>query len=52
MSKLSTLREVGSFLANRKRYWMIPLLVVLLILGALLVVAETTPVGPFIYTLF
>ncbi|HYT68191.1 MAG TPA: DUF5989 family protein [Vicinamibacterales bacterium] len=47
-----TIRELFGFLAARKRYWLIPFVVVLLILGVLIVVGEVTGVAPFIYTLF
>jgi hypothetical protein len=52
MSKLSTVREFGRFLMTRKRYWIVPLVVVLLLLGLLLVFAEGSAVAPFIYTIF
>jgi hypothetical protein len=52
MSKLATLREVGRFLGTRKRYWLVPLILVLVLLGVLLVFAEGSAVAPFIYTLF
>ncbi len=37
---------------TRKRYWIVPLVVVLLLLGLLLVFAEGSAVAPFIYTIF
>jgi hypothetical protein len=52
MSKVSTLRELGRFLMTRKRYWMVPLLLVLILLGALVVFAEGSALAPFIYTIF
>jgi hypothetical protein len=52
MSKLATLREIGRFLGTRKRYWLLPMLIVLLLLGAMLVLAEGSALAPFIYTLF
>jgi hypothetical protein len=36
----------------RKRFWLLPLLVTLVLFGALLLMAETTVLAPFIYTLF
>jgi Family of unknown function (DUF5989) len=52
LSKLATLREFGSFLKTRKRYWLVPLLVMLIVFGALLIFAEGSAAAPFIYTLF
>ncbi len=52
MSKLELLREFGHFLGQRKRYWLIPLVTVLVLFGALLVFAEGSALAPFIYTLF
>ena len=47
----SFLREFGHFLMENKKWWMIPILTVLLLVGLLLVVGGSG-VAPFIYTLF
>ncbi len=52
MSRLTTVREIGSFIMTRKRYWIVPIVVVFLLFGTLLMLTETTAVAPFIYTLF
>ena len=52
MSKLSILREFWSFLRVRKKWWLAPIALVLLALGVLLVLAETSALAPFIYSLF
>jgi len=52
MSRTSTLRELGRFVFQRKRYWLLPMLVVLLTLGTILMLSEGSAVAPFIYTLF
>ena len=44
--------EVLAFLWQRKLWWMIPMVAVLLVFGLLLVFASASGVGPFIYTLF
>lgn len=44
--------ELIVFLWERKLWWMIPMVVVLLALGLLLVLAQSTAIAPFIYTLF
>ena len=50
---LSLGQEIVHMLKHNKKYWMIPLLLFLLVLGAIVVIAATSPgVAPFIYTLF
>ena len=46
------LREFVRFLAARKKYWLMPVFVLLVSVGGLLVLAQGTVVAPFIYTLF
>jgi hypothetical protein len=46
------LSEFWAFLRQRKKYWLAPILVVILLIGALLVFAQTSAIAPFIYTLF
>lgn len=46
------LKEFWAFLRIRKKYWLLPLLIVTAVLGALLVLAQGSAVAPFIYTLF
>jgi len=48
----SIVSELLGFLWKQKLWWLIPALVVLLVLGLLLVFAQSTPLAPFIYTLF
>lgn len=52
MSKLSILSEVWEFIKHKKRYWLIPIIVVLLLVGTLLFITEGSAIAPFIYTLF
>jgi hypothetical protein len=52
MGNKSILIEFWEFLRLRKRYWLLPILVALLLLGGLIVFTETSAVAPFIYTLF
>jgi hypothetical protein len=49
---LELLKDLWGFMRVRKRYWLVPLLTVLLLLGALLVYAQGSAIAPFIYTLF
>ena len=46
------LAEFWSFLRVRKKFWLLPLLVMIVLFAALLILAETTALAPFIYTLF
>ena len=46
------LKEFWSFLRVRKKFWLVPILVAMLAAGALLVLAQSSAVAPFIYTLF
>ena len=49
---MSFLRELWAFMRARKKYWLIPILVMMAILGGLIVMAQSSAVAPFIYTLF
>jgi len=49
---LSILVELWQFMLVRKKYWLVPVLVMLTVLGALLVLTQGSVVAPFIYTLF
>lgn len=49
---MSFLKELWSFLKARKKFWLLPIIVVMLLLGALIVLAQGSAVAPFIYTLF
>jgi hypothetical protein len=52
MANQSIVSEFWEFLKYRKRYWLAPIVIVLLLLGALIVFTETSAVAPFIYALF
>jgi hypothetical protein len=52
MAKMSIVREFLSFLKHEKKWWLIPLVVVLLGLGLFLVFAEGSALAPFLYPLF
>jgi hypothetical protein len=49
---MSFLGELYAFMRARKKYWLAPILVVMLLLGGLLVLTKGSAVAPFIYTLF
>ena len=50
--KLSILREFWDFLRVRKKWWIAPVVIILVLLGIILVVTEGSALAPFIYTLF
>lgn len=52
MHKLAILGEVWQFLKARKKWWLAPMIVFLVLLGAVVVMAESSALAPFIYTLF
>tara|TARA_B100000519_G_scaffold203116_1_gene224195 strand:+ start:507 stop:665 length:159 start_codon:yes stop_codon:yes gene_type:complete len=52
MSKLSLITEILEFLKVRKKWWLAPIIIFLVLFGALIVLTEGTAVAPFIYTLF
>jgi hypothetical protein len=51
-SNLGVAGELLGFLWQRKLWWLIPMIIVLLLFGLLLIFASTSGIGPFIYTLF
>jgi len=52
MSKLSIVKEFLYFLKVRKKWWLAPIVLFLLVLGVLLVAAKGSALAPFIYSLF
>ncbi len=49
---MSFLREFWTFLRVRKKFWLLPILIMLLLFGALIVLTQGSAVAPFIYTIF
>jgi hypothetical protein len=49
---MSIFAELWAFMRMRKKYWLAPILFLLLVLGGLVILAQGTAVAPFIYTLF
>ena len=52
MTKLAIIRQFFSFLTQNGKWWLMPIVLLLLVLGVLLVVAKGSALAPFIYTLF
>ena len=49
---MDLIKDLWAFLKVRKKFWMAPIIIVLLLLGALIVLSQGSAVAPFIYTLF
>jgi hypothetical protein len=49
---MSFLRELWEFMRVRKKFWLLPIMIMMLVFGGLLVFAQGSAVAPFIYTLF
>lgn len=49
---MNFIKELWAFLRVRKKLWLAPIIIVIVILGALLVAAQGSVIAPFIYTLF
>jgi hypothetical protein len=49
---MAILRELWQFLRARKKYWLVPLMIALLLIGGLLVFAQGSVLAPVIYTIF
>jgi hypothetical protein len=52
MANQSIITEFWEFIKYRKRYWLLPVVIVLFLFGALIVFTESSAVAPFIYALF
>ena len=52
MGKISLLKELWGFLRTRKKWWLMPIIIVLLALAILVFFTGSSPIAPFIYTLF
>ena len=49
---LDFFKEFVEFLGERKKYWLIPIIIILALFGALIVLSQGSAVAPFIYTIF
>ena len=52
MAQAGIARELWSYMKVRKKWWLMPIILVLLLVGALLVFAQGSVLAPFIYTVF
>ena len=49
---MSFIKELWVFIRSRKKYWLLPILIMMVLLGVLIVMAQGSAVAPFIYTIF
>ncbi|MBF0212490.1 MAG: hypothetical protein HQM00_02865 [Magnetococcales bacterium] len=49
---MSFLGELWAFMKARKKFWMLPILVIMVLLGGLIVLSQGSALAPFLYTLF
>jgi hypothetical protein len=52
MSKARIVTEFVQFLGEEKKYWLIPIVLVFVLFGALMILSQSSAIAPFIYTLF
>jgi hypothetical protein len=52
MAKLGLLGELWSFMRVRKKWWLLPIIIVMVLVGTLLMLAQGSAIAPFIYTIF
>ena len=52
MSKIFIFKELWDFMKVRKKFWLAPIIILLLLLGLLIIFTESSAVAPFIYALF
>jgi len=52
MSKLSVISELWEFLRVRKKFWLAPIIIILLLLGGLIILTQGSALAPFIYAIF
>jgi len=52
MSKLGTVKELFGFLRREKKWWLIPLVLVLVLLAGLIIFAQSSAIAPFLYPFF
>ncbi len=52
MSKISIFMELWGYMKVRKKFWLVPIIIILLLLGLLIIFTESSAVAPFIYALF
>jgi hypothetical protein len=49
---METLKDLWAFMKERKKFWLAPMIIILIILGAIIVFGGSSAIAPFVYTLF
>lgn len=49
---IDLIKDLFGFMKERKKFWLAPIIIIMLLLGALMVLSQGSAVAPFIYTLF
>ncbi len=49
---LDLLKDLWAFMKERKKFWLLPIIIILLLFGALIILTQGSAIAPFIYTLF
>jgi len=49
---IELMQDIWAFMRERKKFWLAPIIIIVLLLGGLLILAQGSAVAPFIYTLF
>ncbi len=52
MGKLSLVKEIWMYLRQNKKYWLIPIFVILVLMSVLIIFAQSSALAPFIYSIF
>jgi len=52
MSKMSLVKEIWLYMRQNKKYWLVPILFILILMSVLLIVAQSSALAPFIYSIF
>ena len=52
MGKFALANDVWLFLRQNKKYWLLPIIIVFILMGALLIFAQSSALAPFIYSVF
>jgi hypothetical protein len=52
MSSMALVREFWMFMRERKKWWLLPIIIMMVMIGSLLVFAQGSALAPFIYTIF
>ncbi|UCF32727.1 MAG: hypothetical protein JSV78_10375 [Phycisphaerales bacterium] len=52
MAKQSLIKEFFLFIRHEKKYWLVPLIMVLLVVGAIILFSSSSPLAPFLYPMF